>query len=69
VKALGESGVELELTVWIADPTVGEADLRSDLLKAVVRAFRENGLGVPYPRREVRLITPETREKPATTGT
>jgi len=42
VKNLADSGVELELTVWIADPSVGEGVLRSDLLKSVVRLFREH---------------------------
>ena len=69
VKNLADSGVELELTVWIADPSVGEGVLRSDLLKSVVRLFREHGVEIPYPRRDVRLLaTPETGEKPFQSG-
>jgi small-conductance mechanosensitive channel len=69
VKSLAESGVELELTVWIADPSVGEGPLRSDLLKSVVRLFRQHGVDIPYPRRDVRIIaTPETPEKPFQSG-
>ena len=65
VKHLGDNGIDLELTVWIGDPAVGEAELRSDLLKEVLRTFREHGIDIPYPRRDVRLIaTPETPEKP-----
>jgi small-conductance mechanosensitive channel len=69
VKALGSHGVELELSVWIADPSVGEGDLRSDLQKDIVRLFRENGVRFPVPLHEVRLLTPETQEKPSTSGT
>jgi len=61
VKQLGPNGVELELTVWIADPSVGEGDLRSDILKEVVEGYRGAGIALPYARREVRVIaTPET---------
>ncbi len=64
VKSLGESGIDLELTVWIKDPSAGEAELRSALLKEIVRSFRANAIDIPYPRRDVRLIaTPETGEK------
>lgn len=67
VKALGPNGVELELTVWIADAAVGEGDLRSDLLKEVLSAYRQAAIQVPYAMREVRLIaTPETPKNPST---
>ena len=67
VKQLSERGIELELTVWISDPVVGEGDLRSDILKDVVKAFRAAGITLPYARREVVAIaTPETKTLPAT---
>ncbi|MGZ5072984.1 MAG: mechanosensitive ion channel family protein [Usitatibacter sp.] len=56
VKQLSDHGVELELTVWISDPAVGEGDMKSELLKAVLKAFRAEGVEIPYPRREVRMI-------------
>jgi small-conductance mechanosensitive channel len=74
VKNLADSGVELELTVWIADPSIGEGHLRSDLLKSIVRLYRQNGVSIPYPRRDVKLLatpeaTAETGEKPSGSGT
>jgi small-conductance mechanosensitive channel len=64
VRQLSDRGVELELTVWIADPALGEGDLRSELLAGVLKAYRAEGIEIPYPRREVRLIaTGETGEK------
>jgi small-conductance mechanosensitive channel len=63
VKQLGERGVELELTVWICDPAQGDGDLRSDVLKEVLRTFKARGVEIPYPRRDVRLIaTDEIQE-------
>jgi small-conductance mechanosensitive channel len=69
VKQLGERGVELELTVWIGDPVVGEGDLRSDILKDVVKSFRAEGITLPYARREMVMIaTPETPDLPVTSS-
>jgi len=63
VKQFGERGIELELTVWIDDPAVGEGDLRSDLLIDILKAFKARGIDMPYPRRDVRVIaTPEMLE-------
>jgi small-conductance mechanosensitive channel len=66
VKQLSERGIELELTVWIKDPVVGEGDLRSDVLKDVVRSFRAARITMPYARREMVMIaTPETTNSDA----
>jgi small-conductance mechanosensitive channel len=60
VKQLTDHGVELELTVWISDPQVGEGELKSDILKDVLKSFRTAAIAIPYPRREIRMInTPE----------
>jgi len=66
IKGLTERGIELELTVWIKDPAVGDADVRSALFKDILKTFRSAGISIPYPRREVTLTaTPETPKTPA----
>ena len=52
----GESGVELELGVWIADPENGQLALRSVLNQGILAAFRANGITIPFPQREVRVV-------------
>lgn len=65
-KQFTEHGVDLELTVWINDPAVGDADLKSELLKDILRTFKAEGIQIPYPRRDVRILaTPETPQFPA----
>ena len=65
VKQLSDSGVDLTLVTWIADPNRGEGELRSALLIDIVSTFKANGIEIPYPRRDVRLITtPATPENP-----
>jgi small-conductance mechanosensitive channel len=65
VKLFRDQGIDLELTVWISDPALGEGDLKSELFMAIHRSFREAGIEIPYPRRDVRLLaTAETNETP-----
>jgi small-conductance mechanosensitive channel len=67
VKGFGDNGIDLSLVVWIADPAVGEGRLRSDLLLDVLATFQANGVGIPYPRRDVRILpTLETEENAST---
>lgn len=52
----GDSGIELELGVWIGDPEIGMLNIRSELNLEVWRAFQEAGIEIPYPQREVRVL-------------
>jgi small-conductance mechanosensitive channel len=51
-----DNGIDLELAVWINDPEYGQGNLRSSLYLGVWRVFREHGIKIPYPQREVRLL-------------
>jgi small-conductance mechanosensitive channel len=54
-----DSGITLELGIWIGDPHVGHLDLRSSLNLAILKAFAANGIQIPYPQRDVRIIGAE----------
>ncbi len=51
-----DSGIDLELGFWIADPEQGTMDLRSVISLAIWKSFRNSGISIPYPQREVRVI-------------
>ena len=51
-----DSGIELELGVWIGDPEAGTLNIRSELNLEIWRAFQEAGIEIPYPQREVRVL-------------
>lgn len=51
-----DSGINLELGFWIPDPEAGTGGVRSDINIAIWKAFRENGIEIPYPQREVRVL-------------
>ncbi len=56
ITAFADSGINLELGVWVNDPDQGLAGLRSDLYAEIWRAFREHSIEIPFPQREVRVI-------------
>ncbi len=56
ITALGDNGIDLELGVWIADPDLGQGQLRGDILKEVLEVFRAEGIEIPFPQRDVRVV-------------
>ncbi len=55
--SFGDNAVNLELRVWINDPQNGVGSVRSDLLWGIWRRFKEHGIEMPYPQRDVHLRT------------
>lgn len=53
--AFGDSGIELELRVWIQDPEAGLGSVRSDVNLAIWRAFKTAGIVIPYPQRDLHI--------------
>lgn len=56
LKNFAESGIDLELGIWISDPEAGQSNLKSDINLAIWRAFRREGIEIPYPQREIRIV-------------
>lgn len=52
----GDSGINLELGFWIADPEEGTGNVRSEINLSVLRVFRKNNIAIPFPQREVRVV-------------
>lgn len=51
----GDSSVDLELRFWIIDPQNGMDPLKSEVLLKVWDSFKENGIEIPFPQRDVHL--------------
>ena len=58
LQRFGDSSIDLELGFWIEDPEAGTGNVRSDINFAIWRAFRDQGVEIPFPQREVRLLNP-----------
>jgi small-conductance mechanosensitive channel len=57
IKGFGENGIDLNLTFWIPDPEEGSAILQSEIYLEVWREFKKHGIVIPYPQREVRMLS------------
>ncbi|WP_374528064.1 mechanosensitive ion channel family protein [Novosphingobium sp.] len=55
VTGFGPNAIDFEVQVWIDDPEVGIGDLRSDLLKLILKKFRANGVEIPFPQQDVHI--------------
>ncbi|MDP1606874.1 MAG: mechanosensitive ion channel [Rhodocyclaceae bacterium] len=56
VTAFADSGINLELGFWIGDPEEGSMQIKSDIYLAIWKAFKEEGIEIPFPQREVRWL-------------
>lgn len=56
VQGFGESGIDLQLSIWVDDPEEGFASLKSALYLSILEGFREQGVVIPFPQREVRVM-------------
>lgn len=55
LKGFGDSSVDLELRMWIDDPTNGRGNVLSEVLLGVWDRFQENGVEIPFPQRDLHL--------------
>ncbi len=51
----GESGIDMALAVWIADPETGEVNLRSAINWEIWAAFKREKIEIPFPQRVLHL--------------
>ncbi|MCC0044102.1 MAG: mechanosensitive ion channel family protein [Brucellaceae bacterium] len=51
--AFGDSSLDFVLRFWIHDPQQGLTNVRGKVLLALWDAFKENGVEIPYPHREI----------------
>jgi small-conductance mechanosensitive channel len=65
----GESGINLELRLWINDPENGVNNVHSDAYRRIWRDFRAAGITIPFPQRDIHvkpLPAPDTFPAPGT---
>lgn len=55
ISSFGESAIEFEIQLWIDDPEAGTGNIRSDLLKRIWLLFKQHGVQLPYPQRDLHV--------------
>ena len=53
-----DSGIALELRVWLTDPQEGVGNIRSDINLAIWHGFKAAGITIPFPQRDVHILPP-----------
>jgi MscS family membrane protein len=61
MRAFGESALEFELLVWINRPEQ-RGRVQHDLLVEIEQCFREQGIEIPFPQRDLHLKSPVESE-------
>jgi len=56
--AFGADGLEFTVGYWLADPENGQNNLKSEINHAILRAFRANGIEIPFPQRVMHVVAP-----------
>lgn len=56
VEAFADSGINLQLGFWIRDPAEGTLAIRSAINLHIWRRFKEEGIEIPFPQQEVRIL-------------
>jgi small-conductance mechanosensitive channel len=51
IVGFGESSIDFELRFWIRDPEEGLGSVRSALYMGIWKAFKKEGIEIPYPQR------------------
>ena len=65
IVGFGDSSVDYILRFWIQDPTGGLTNIRGNVYLALWDAFQSNGISIPFPQREVRLLDQEAQNSAA----
>ncbi len=56
IVGFGDSSVDYILRFWIRDPAEGLTNIRGNVYLALWDSFQENGISIPFPQREVRML-------------
>lgn len=55
VTNFGADGVDIKGGFWVKDPEKGTGSLKSEIMKEILVRFAQEGLEIPYAKREVKL--------------
>ena len=67
LNSFADYGVEMLLYFWIDDVTEGRAGPRSDVMLAILNAFKASGIVIPYPQVGLMDLLPQNKSATSTT--
>ncbi|MGH1453951.1 MAG: mechanosensitive ion channel family protein [Paracoccaceae bacterium] len=57
IVGFGDSSVDYILRFWINNPTSGLTNIRGNVYLALWDAFKESGISIPFPQREITVLS------------
>ena len=58
LRNFGDSSIDFILLFWVADVTLGRWKPQSDVMFAIWHKFRDNGIEIPFPQRDLHIKSP-----------
>lgn len=55
ITGFDDNAISYQLRAWIADPAAGITNVRSDIYFRIWDLFKENGIDIPFPQRDVHI--------------
>ncbi|ARU57951.1 mechanosensitive ion channel family protein [Oleiphilus messinensis] len=59
IDSFGDSGINMFVEFWMEGIDDGRNRVGGDLLLIILETLQENGIEIPFPQREVRILNPE----------
>lgn len=59
IDSFGDSGVNMFVEFWMIGVDDGKNRVGGDLMLTILETLKENGIEIPFPQREVRVLNPE----------
>jgi small-conductance mechanosensitive channel len=58
IKNFGESGIDILVEFWMEEIDDGKNHVNADLMLMIWQAFKDHGIEMPFPQRELRILRP-----------
>ena len=59
IDSFGDSGINMFVEFWMIGIDDGKNRVGGDLMLTILETLRENGIEIPFPQREVKILNPE----------
>jgi small-conductance mechanosensitive channel len=57
LRNFGDSAVDFQLFFWVPDVTLGRLEPKSEVMFAIVDAFKAHGVTIPFPQRDLHMVS------------
>tara|TARA_R110001592_G_scaffold7126_7_gene40211 strand:- start:10918 stop:12237 length:1320 start_codon:yes stop_codon:yes gene_type:complete len=63
IDSFGDSGINMFVEFWMMGVDDGKNRVGGDLMLTILETLKENGIEIPFPQREIKILNPESSFK------